>query len=131
MQGHLPEEADLGAFGDKQAKWTEDIIRVESHNIYNLTELGSTTKSRQFFHHLRIPTTDVNLVQELGLYWPKVPDQDQWHDRLTGRFHSSIGYNRTEPNHSNVLLPGGVGVVTGPRLSPACAEKGTDATGLG
>jgi hypothetical protein len=131
LQGNILEEADIGAFGDKQPKWTQDIIRVESQNIYNLTELGSTTKSRQFFQRLRNPTTDVHLAQELGLYWPKVPDQDQWHDRITGRFHSSLGYNRTEPHNSNVLLPGGVGVVTGPRLSPACVDKGADDTGLG
>jgi hypothetical protein len=106
-------------------------MQFESQNIYNLPKLSSTSKSCQLIQHLRDPSVDINLLQEMGLYWPKVPTQDKWHDRLSGRFHSSLACNYNEPDTSEVLLPGGVGIITGPRLSPTCVERGSDPTRLG
>jgi hypothetical protein len=131
LNGNILEISDLGPFGDKPPPRSKNTIRCESQNINNLTERGTTSKSRQLIQRLRDPTTDVHLMQEMGLYWPKVPPQDKWHDRLSGRFHSSLACNINEPTASAVLLPGGVGVVIGPRLSPTCGQKGNDNTGLG
>ena len=115
LMGNILELKDLSRFGDDPARKTEAVFRVESQNIGNLPQWGTTAKSQQVANRAKHGTADVQLWQEIGLCWQKLNKWDQWHARTRGaHLHSHFEYNKTEADVSLPLQPGGVAVIGGP-----------------
>ena len=132
LLGNITELKDLSIFGDDPSRKTEAVFRVESQNIGNTPQWGTTAKSQQVANRAKHSTADVKLWQEIGLCWQKLEKWDQWHARTHGaRIHSHFGYNKTETDISLPLQPGGVAVILGNWLTPRVVTKLVDPTGLG
>ena len=72
-------------------------------------------------------------MSEVGLYWPKVCEEDQWYERARDSFiqsKSKLGYNKHEEYNSTHQY-GGMGIIFTNDLAHKTSEMGTDETGLG
>ena len=77
---------------------------------------------------------DIAFLTEIGLYWKKVQNNDQWHERVREAFRStrsSLGYNDTEPEITSTVQFGGVCVMAVDDIAHRVIDQGTDPTGLG
>ena len=73
-------------------------------------------------------------MTEVGLCWRKVGNENQWHERILGKFRSSrsgFAYNATELQHTKPLQPGGVGIIATDAVAHRVTAQGKDLTGLG
>ena len=58
--------------------------------------------------------SDVFLMSEVKLYWPRIENQDKWFERIIGKFraHRSLfGCNTTEHSITGIQQFGGVGLI--------------------
>lgn len=124
---------DAEAFGDKMAQKKAQTIRVGMQNINLLPQSARNYKSRQLVNHIREGQYDVFLMNEVGLYWSKLDPSDQWSERTIGLSDStSIFANNTrEPQLSEHVQHGGVGIVATGEVKHRITEKGSDPSGLG
>ena len=79
-------------------------------------------------------TANVRLWQEIGLYWPKVEEEDRRYKRTSSRALSTLdnfSYNTREPHLSAARQPGETAVITNARLSSRVMGKGADPRNLG
>ena len=77
---------------------------------------------------------DVFLMTEVGLCWRKVGNENQWYERILGKFRSSrsvFAYNTTELQFTKALQPGGVGIVATDDVTHQVTAQGKDPTGMG
>ena len=106
---------DVEEFGDPlQPKQGEDVFRIGLHNLANLPQDHRTSKSRQLIDYIVQKSFHVFLMTEVGLCWRKVGNENQWYERILGKFRSSrsvFAYNTTELQFTKALQPGGVGIV--------------------
>ena len=121
-------------FGDCKSIKDESLIRCASHNIHNIPETRFCARSREIAMMAEgRDTADIRLWQEIGLFWPKVKEEDKWHKRTSSRALSTLanfGFNTREPHLSATKQPGGTAVITNARLSSRVREKGaTDPAG--
>jgi hypothetical protein len=74
------------------------------------------------------------MMAEIGLNWRKVGVNDQWFERVLGKFKTSrtvLAHNVTELQQSKVLPPGGVGLISADEVTHRITSTGKDPTGLG
>jgi hypothetical protein len=132
LQGFNIEEFDLQPFGDTRRPKTPQIFRVESHNINNLPDKGTTFKSQPFVARVCSPDVSATLAQEMGINWSKLKGRDKWHERLAGRrVHSNLAHNVREVDDTDRLQAGGTGLCIGAEHQGRCRTHGQDPTGLG
>ena len=122
-------------WGDQKTNLQANIFRCATHNINNLPENKWMPKSREVaLMATGKDTADVRLWQEIGLFWPKIQEDDQWNRRTKNRSHgmtSIFGYNSLEPAISAPYQPGGTAAIANSRLSARLKGKGSDPRGLG
>jgi hypothetical protein len=73
-------------------------------------------------------------MNEVGLNWKVVPADNQWVERTTGRLQNSkavFAHNTTEPDLTDTIQYGGVGVVATKELANRVISTGKDPTNLG
>ena len=77
---------------------------------------------------------DRRMWQEIGLYWPKIDENEQWSKRLRGQSHgikSVFVFNSNEHDITSPRQPGGTAIITNTRLSSRFKESGIDSRKLG
>ena len=82
IQGKNIDLEDVEEYGNKMQKKSDNILRIQLHNINRLPISGRTGKSRQLVNTIVHKQIDIALLTEIGLYWKKVPNNDQWHERV-------------------------------------------------
>jgi hypothetical protein len=114
---------DVEAFGDiMTSPRPESVLRIVQQNVGNLPSNANASKSRVF------------TSQEIGLCLRKLPDEDQWCERVFGRLESSsasFADNSTELATTSVHQPGGVGVISTDDVTHQVILRGRDPTELG
>jgi hypothetical protein len=63
----------------------ESVLRIVQQNVANLPSNVKASKSRQFIDFIRRSQASVFTAQEIGLCLRKLPDEDQWCERVFGR----------------------------------------------
>ena len=122
-------------FGDSKKIKGENLIRCASHNIHNMPMSGFGARSKEIaLMASGKDSADIRLWQEIGLFWPKVKEEDSWRKRLSGRAHGTyaqFGFNNCEPEVSAIQQPGGTAVIANARMSARIKGKGVDPRNLG
>jgi hypothetical protein len=112
----------------------EEILQVGFQNVANLPESMRTAKSRQTVSYIVKKQYDVFMMSEIGLCWKHLGIEDQWFERIFGKFkatRSCLAYNKTEIAITKKLQPGGVGVLAADDVVHRIIEQGRDESGLG
>jgi hypothetical protein len=127
---------DVEEFGDIMTFPRPDsVLRIVQQNVGNLPSNAKASKSRQFIDFIQKSQASVFTSQEIGLCLRKLPDEDQWCERVFGRLASSsasFAYNSTELANTSVHQPGGVGVIsTDADVTHRVIQQGRDPTELG
>ena len=123
------------AFGNNRKEKDKKLIRCASHNIHNMPEQRFTARSREIAAMAEgKDTADIRMWQEIGLYWPKVNEDDRWYRRTSRRALGTLAnfaFNTNEHHLSAPRQPGGTAVITNARLSSKVKQKGVDPRNLG
>jgi hypothetical protein len=125
---------DAESFGDVQQAKRDNILRVGFQTIHNLPEDCRTSKSRQLVDYAVQKDYDCFMMAEIGLNWTKISANDRWFKRISGKFRTSrsvFAHNVTELHQSEVLQPGGVGLMSTDDVTYRITATGKDPTGLG
>jgi hypothetical protein len=126
---------DVEEFGDVMTfPRPESVLQIVQQNVGNLPANEKASKSRQFINFIRRSQASVFNSQEIGLCLRKLPDKDQWCERVFGRLASSsasFAYNTTELANTSVHQPGGVGVISTDDVTHRVIQRGRDPTELG
>jgi hypothetical protein len=112
----------------------ESVLRIVQQNVTNLPSNAKASKSRQFIDFIRRSQASVFTSQDIGLCLHKLPDKDQWCERVLGKLTSSsasFAYNLTELTNTSVHQPGGVGVISTDDVTHRVIQRGHDPTELG
>jgi hypothetical protein len=115
MNGANLDFKDAESFGDVQQAKRDNVFRVGFQNIHNLPEDYRTSKSRQLVDYLVQKDYNCFMMAEIGLNWTKISANDQWFERISGKFRTSrsvFAHKLTELHQSKVLQPGGVGLMS-------------------
>jgi hypothetical protein len=132
--GENLELRDVEEFGDLLQAKLDDVLRIGLHNLANLSQEARTSKSRQLIDYIVQKSFDLFLMMEVGLCWRKVGNEDQWYERILGKFRASrsiFANNVTELQHTKPLQPGGVGIIATDDVAHRVTSQGKDPTGLG
>jgi hypothetical protein len=105
----------------------EQTVRVGYENINILSESARKYKSKQLVNHIRDASYDAFMMGEVGLFWPKIDTCDQWDKPVTAIF----GFNNTEPDVTQKLQYGGVGIVEMGEIKHRITAPGKDPSSLG
>jgi hypothetical protein len=102
------------------------MFRCSGQNVQLLPENARNCKSRRLIDHVKEGECDAFMMEEVGLSWGELDPSDQWDKRVMGLTDGTtmLAHNATEPELSNKLQCGGVGMV-------AAAEAGKDPSGMG
>ena len=125
---------DAEAYGDKMLTKRENTVRVGLQNMQLLPESAKHYKSRQSIDHIHQGEYDLWLMNEIGLYWPKLDAGDQWFERVLGKLHDSysiFAHNNQEHESTDKIQYGGVGLVASSEIKHRIIDQGKDPTGLG
>ncbi len=124
---------DAEAFGDKLASKPPQTFRIGGQNVQLLPENARHYKSRQLVNHIREGEYDIFMMEEIGLFWGKIDPSDQWDERVMGLADSTaiFAHNTTEPELSDKLQYGGVGMVATAEAKHRIVERGKDPSGMG
>jgi hypothetical protein len=124
---------DAEAFGDLLKSKQLFMWRAGLQNINLLPASARHYKSRQLVNHIREAEFDVYFMNEVGLYWEKLDACDQWSERVLGLPDSTaiFAHNTTEPELSDKLQYGGVGIVVTGETKHRIVARGKDPTGMG
>lgn len=134
LSGENLDRQDNEVFGDSIQPKEENNFRVVSQNIQKLPEDAKSTRSRKVVNTISNTEADVFLMSEPSLYWPKVTNENQWFERIIGKFRSHralFGCNATESGRTGLLQYGGVGLIATDEAATRSRECGKDPTGLG
>ena len=72
-----------GVFGDKLQPCEKGNFRCATHNINNIPQDAWTVKSHDIANQANgLDGADIRMWQEIGLFWPKLKNEDKWHRRL-------------------------------------------------
>jgi hypothetical protein len=123
---------DAEAWADTMTTKPEQTVRVGYGNINILSESARNYKSKQLVNHIRDANYDAFMMGEVGLFWPKLDACDQWDERVIGLDSTAIfGFNNTEPDVTQKLQYGGVGIVAMGEIKHRITARGKDPSGLG
>ena len=136
---------DAEAFGDLLSAQNKahNVVRFLHHNLSNLPKHARPAansdvidKNKAFCQEISDTNADIIGFSEHGLNPRKLPMEDQWRERDTGRLprkHVAIlSCNTTEPNDQQEWKQwGGTGMIAMPSVAPKMHDKGKDPTGLG
>ena len=97
--------------------------------------MAKADRSTQFFEHLKLRMPDVTLVNDVGLCWPSLAPEDQWHERALSahmpRHVARFSINSHEITSEKVQW-GGTGIILMGEARPRLFQKmGSDPTNLG
>jgi hypothetical protein len=123
---------DSEAFGDTMSK-KQPQIRGGFLNVNVFTESARTLKSRQLTNHIREGEYDIFMMDEIGTFWAKLDPADQWEERAWLCDSTAIfTYNTTEPELSEKLQYGGVGLVATSEIKHCIIDqRGKDPSSMG
>jgi hypothetical protein len=125
---------DAEAYGDSPRKKKPGTVRVAFQNAQLFPEHASHYKSRQIVQNIAEHEYDVWMTNEVGLFWRKLLTTDQWEERAFGKMHDStaiFAHNTTEPDITDKIQYGGVGIVASAEIKHRISQRGKDPTGLG
>jgi hypothetical protein len=125
---------DAEVYGDQPQKKKPGTVRVAFQNSQNFPEHSSHYMSQQLVTNIVEREYDVWMTNEVGLHWSKLPPTDQWEERVFSKMHDSsaiFAYNTTEPDISERVQYGGVGIVASTEIKHRIVQRGKDPTGLG
>ena len=120
-------------FGDRLLPKQPGILRIILLNITKLPIRPTLAQNRQLSNFICNSDADVHLLQELGLFWPKLPPEDQWTERLhtQANIQSNLAYNTNEPELTETVQYGGTAVITKDEATNRFFDSGRDPSGLG
>ena len=128
------DKKDMEEFGDKIGKKDECELRIITQNANRLSANKDTTKSRKLFSSIDELEADVWISTETGLYWPKVLEYDQWHERLQEdpkKFRYQLSYNKNEKEYTEANQQGGTAIKVTEKIAHRVIKRGQDESGLG
>ena len=134
LTGHNISRHDSEAYGDLMKTKPSETTRIALHNIQLLPENSKHYKSRLLIDHIYQAQLDCLLLNEVGLNWRALSSHDQWAERTFGKLKGSqalFSHNTTEPEHTDTIQYGGVGIVTNQDLSSRIISTGQDFSNLG
>ena len=113
----------------------EQHIRVVLANMQRFPTMAKADRSTQFFEHLKLRMPDVTLVNDVGLCWPSLAPEDQWHERALSahmpRHVARFSINSHEITSEKVQW-GGTGIILMGEARPRLFQiMGSDPTNLG
>ena len=120
-------------FGDILLPKLPGILRIFLLNLNCLPLRPTREQNRELSQFICNCDADILLFQELGLFWPKLPPEDQWSERLHTRanINSNLAYNTTEPDRTEAVQYGGTAVITKNEATHRFLDSGNDPSGLG
>jgi hypothetical protein len=133
-QQNIHDGEDGEAFGDKLTRKSDNILRLMLHNVNRLPLSRSADKSKKLISSISNKQLDLALITKVGLCWRLVKTNDQWHERMRESFQaarSELAFNKTEPDLTELVQFGGVGIMAVDDVSHRVVGQGQDATGLG
>ena len=134
LTGANLDEKDTESFGDTMSTKENNNFRVVFQNIKQLPGGAMTARSRRVVDTIKSTEADVFTMAEISLFWPKVATENQWFERIIGKFraHRSIfGCNSNEVKNTGLYQYGGVGLVSTDEGTNRARECGKDPKGLG
>ena len=134
LSGGNQTKADLEVYGDKLQTKEDNIFRVVAQNVQTLSIDARSERSRRVVNTIVSTESDVFLMNEVKLYWPKVEKQNKWFERVIGRFRAHralFGCNTTEHDKTGLQQFGGVGLIATDEAVNRARNGGKDPTGLG
>lgn len=138
LQSHFVESGlfikDAEAFADPMGRKPSQTFRIGFQNINLLPTSARHYKSRQLANHIREGDYDIWMMNEIGLYWPKIDPPDQWEERIFGSLQDStavFAYNAQEPSVSEPIQYGGTGMVGTAEIKCRLQDRGRDPSGMG
>ena len=126
-----------GHFGDRRPEKEAGTGRVVLLNVDAVPERGFEFKQQQIFRWWQRDRVDVAMLTETGRYWPALPEEERWKERIRGKFedgvHSSLAFNLHEKRSSleGSHQYGGTGTFVIGQMSHRVRDSGQDPSGLG
>ena len=128
------DKEDMEEFGNKIGKKDKCELRIITQNANRLSANKDTTKSRKLFSSIDELEADVWISTETGLYWPKVLEYDQWHERLQEdpkKFRYQLSYNKNEKEYTEANQQGGTAITVTETIAHRVIKRDQDESGLG
>ena len=125
---------DGETYGDEMQDKQEHTIRICLKNFNNIRKNHKIYKTRKTPEFITQKKIDVMMMNEVGLCWPKLADEDQWFARIQGKFRASastFAHNTTELEKTEKLQHGGVGIVITEDDTHRIKERGKDSSMMG
>ena len=76
------DSAEPPYFGDAPEEVAEDCFRIGGINVDNIPQIKAHRDNEKLFNDIKKHELDVVLMQEVGVYWNKVPWEDTFQARL-------------------------------------------------
>jgi len=134
LSGGNQTKANVEVYGDILQHKEENTFRVVSQNVQTLPVDARSERSRKVVNTIIDTESDVFLMNEVKLYWPKVEKENKWFERVIGRFRAHralFGCNTTEHDRTGLQQFGGVGLIATDEAVNRAKNRGKDPTGLG
>jgi hypothetical protein len=107
-------KADVEEFGDKLQTREDNTFQVAVQNVQTLPVEARTERSRQVVNMISTTESDVFLMSEVKLYWPRVENQNKWFEQIIGKFRAHralFGCNTTEHDKTGLQQFGGISLI--------------------
>ena len=111
----------------------EDCFRIGGINVDNIPQIKAHRDNEKLFNDIKKHELDVVLMQEVGVYWNKVPWEDTFQARLNeyferGQTRSKMSANTTDLSE-NPRQRGGTGIMTHGKMTHYSMGAGSDKLG--
>ena len=136
LDEHLQNLPSGDQFGDNPARPNPVWTRVSFQNVQGVPDRTTDDKQRQISAWLIRECVSISLMAETNRYWPSVPRDHQWRERLrkdfpTGHFSStSFNTKQTRVSTSTHQMGGCVTSLLG-SVAHGARTSGVDSSGLG
>ena len=136
LDEHLQNLPSGDQFGDNPARPNPEWTRVSFQNVQGVPDRTTDDKQRQISAWLIRECVSISLMAETNRYWPSVPRDHQWRERLrkdfpTGHFSStSCNTKQTRVSTSTHQRGGCITSLLG-SVAHGARTSGVDSSGLG
>ena len=122
-------------FGDTPGPKRRGRLRLHCLNVNNLPLYRGEPKDKSLFNSIRKYSSDILLLQEIGVNWSRTAQRDQWSQRLLADFDPSQTKTKYSHNVHDMSCVrrqwGGTGIATFGKLAHYTMGAGSDKAKLG
>jgi hypothetical protein len=88
LSGGNQTKADVEVYGNILQTKEDNTFRVISQNVQTIPVDARSESSRRAVNTMISTESDVFLVSEVKVYWPRVEQPDKWFEQVIGRFRA-------------------------------------------